>query len=125
MQLSKATLAGLVLSAGLVVPALAHHGWSWTDSGFFQIEGVIADIYIGNPHATLDVDVEGTIWRVELAPPGPTTEAGFVEGVAAVGDEVIAIGNRSQDHNEARMKAVRIIIGDDTYDVYPDRAKAI
>jgi hypothetical protein len=118
-------LAGLVLSAGLVVPALAHHGWSWTDSGFFQIEGVISDIYIGNPHATLDVDVEGTIWRVELAPPGPTTEAGFVEGVAAVGDEVVAIGNRSQDHNEARMKAVRIIIGDDTYDVYPDRAKAI
>lgn len=125
MQLSKVTLAGLVLSAGLVVPALAHHGWSWTDSGFFQIEGVISDIYIGNPHATLDVDVEGTIWRVELAPPGPTTEAGFVEGVAAVGDEVIAIGNRSQDHNEARMKAVLIIIGDDTYDVYPDRAKAI
>jgi len=125
MQVSKVMLAGLVLSAGLVVPALAHHGWSWTDSGFFQIEGVISDIYIGNPHATLDVDVEGTIWRVELAPPGPTTEAGFVEGVAAVGDEVVAIGNRSQDHNEARMKAVRIIIGDDTYDVYPDRAKAI
>lgn len=125
MQVSKVMLAGLVLSAGLVVPALAHHGWSWTDSGFFQIEGVISDIYIGNPHATLDVDVEGTIWRVELAPPGPTTEAGFVEGVAAVGDEIVAIGNRSQDHNEARMKAVRIIIGDDTYDVYPDRAKAI
>lgn len=125
MQVSKVMLAGLVLSAGLVVPALAHHGWSWTDSGFFQIEGLITDIYLGNPHATLDVDVEGTIWRVELAPPGPTTEAGFVEGVAAVGDEVIAIGNRSQDHNEARMKAVRIIIGDDTYDVYPDRAKAI
>jgi hypothetical protein len=38
---------------------------------------------------------------------------------------VVAIGNRSQDHNEARMKAVRIIVNGQTYDVYPDRARDI
>ncbi|WP_425283931.1 DUF6152 family protein [Devosia limi] len=119
------TLIGLVLGLGLALPAWAHHGWSWTDTGFFQLEGVIADIYIGNPHATLDVDVEGTIWRVELAPPGPTMAAGFTEDVASVGDEVTAIGNRSADPSEARMKAVRLIIGEATYDVYPSRADAI
>lgn len=122
---SRSVLAGLLLCAGIVAPAFAHHGWSWTDSGFFQIEGVITDIYVGNPHATLDVDVEGTIWRVELAPPGPTTAAGFTEEAAAIGDEVIAIGNRSADHDEARMKAVRVVIGDQTYDVYPSRAQEI
>lgn len=106
-------------------PAWAHHGWSWTESGFFQLEGVITEIYIGNPHATLDVDVEGVVWRIELAPPGPTMQAGFVEGVAAPGDEVIAIGNRSSDADESRMKAVRLIIGEQTFDVYPDRAKDI
>lgn len=113
------------LAAILAVPALAHHGWSWTDSGFFQLEGIVADVYIGNPHATLDVDVEGEIWRVELAPPGPTTAAGFVEGVAEIGDEVTAIGNRSQDPDERRMKAVRIIIDGTNYDVYPSRAQNI
>lgn len=111
--------------AGLALPALAHHGWSWTDSGFFQLEGEITEIYLGNPHATVDVDVEGEIWRVELAPPGPTSASGFVEGVAAVGDEITAIGNRSEDEGERRMKAVRLIVGDDTYDVYPSRARNI
>lgn len=124
-SLSKSILVGILLSAGFVVPALAHHGWSWTTSGFFQIEGVITEVYVGNPHATIDVDVEGTIWRVELAPPGPTTAAGFTEEVATAGDTVIAIGNRSADPNEARMKAVRVIIGGETYDVYPSRAQGI
>jgi hypothetical protein len=73
----------------------------------------------------MDVDAEGEVWRVELAPPGPSSNAGFVDGVAAVGDEVTAIGNRSQDENELRMKAVRVIVNGATYDVYPDRAKSI
>lgn len=118
-------LAGILLCAVAVVPALAHHGWSWTASGFFQIEGVITQTYIGNPHATLDVDVEGTIWRVELAPPGPTRQAGFTEDIAPPGTEVIAIGNRSADPDEPRMKAVRIIIDEQQYDVYPSRAQGI
>ena len=62
---------------------------------------------------------------MELAPPGPTTQAGFVKGVANPGDEITAIGNRSQDPDEPRMKAVRIIVNGNTYDVYPSRAQAI
>lgn len=111
-----------LLLGALSAPALAHHGWAWTDSGFFELTGVIEDVYLGNPHATLDVDVEGTIWRVDLAPPGPTAAAGFVDGVAEPGDEVVAIGNRSADPDENRMKAVRLIVGGETYDVYPGRA---
>src|SRR5262245_53375220 len=79
-----------ILSAA---PALAHHGWSWTEDGFFQLKGIITEVYIGNPHATLDVDAEGEIWRVELAPPSRTIAAGFTDEVAAKGDEVTAIGN--------------------------------
>ena len=113
--------AGL-LSAVLALPALAHHGWSWTADGMFQVEGVIKEIYLGNPHATLDVDVEGEIWRVELAPPRQTERAGFNEASAKVGDEVTAIGNRSREEAERRMKAVRLTVGGKTYDVYPGRA---
>ncbi len=124
-----ATLRRTLLSGGFAVglalvaagPALAHHGWSWTQDGFFELEGIIKEIYIGNPHATLDVDVEGEIWRVELAPPAATIRAGFTEDAAKVGDEVIAIGNRSRDEVEKRMKAVRITVNGKTYDVYPSR----
>jgi hypothetical protein len=113
-------LLGLALALP-VAPALAHHGWSWTEDGFFELEGVIKAIYVGNPHATLDVDVEGTVWRVELAPPSATIAAGFTEDAAKVGDEVKAVGNRSREETEPRMKAVRLIVGDRTYDVYPNR----
>lgn len=124
-SLLKSVLAGAVFSLAVVLPAAAHHGWSWTASGFFQLEGVVTAVYVGNPHATLDVDVEGQIWRVELAPPGPTTAAGFTEAIAPIGTEVIAIGNRSADPNEPRMKAVRIIIDGQNYDVYPSRTQGI
>ena len=125
MAISRRTLLSGGFAVGLALvaagPALAHHGWSWTQDGFFELEGIIKEIYIGNPHATLDVDVEGEIWRVELAPPSATIRAGFTEDAAKVGDEVIAIGNRSRDENEKRMKAVRITVNGKTYDVYPSR----
>ncbi|MFI0845845.1 DUF6152 family protein [Mesorhizobium sp. IMUNJ 23232] len=120
MKWPASVLAGFIALA-TVVPALAHHGWSWTEDGFFQLEGIIRKIYVGNPHATLDVDVEGEIWRVELAPPAATIRAGFTEDTAKPGDEVIAIGNRSRDSTEKRMKAVRLTVNGKTYDVYPDR----
>ena len=123
----KRTLLSGGLAAGMALlaagPTLAHHGWSWTQDGFFELEGVIKEIYIGNPHATLDVDVEGEIWRVELAPPARTIAAGFTEEVAKVGDEVIAIGNRSLDETEKRMKAVRITVNGTVFDIYPDRIR--
>ena len=103
-------------------PALAHHGWSWTVEELSELKGVIRDVYLGNPHATLDVDVKGEIWKVELAPPRATERAGFTEASAKAGDAVTAIGNRSRDQAERRMKAVRIIVNGKTYDVYPDRA---
>ena len=120
MRLREMILA-LALAVALPGAALAHHGWAWTEDGFFELTGIITAVYVGNPHATLDVDVEGEIWRVELAPPGPTMAAGFTEDVAKPGDEVLAIGNRSQDETEKRMKAVRIVIKGVTYDVYPTR----
>ncbi|MBX3579262.1 MAG: hypothetical protein KF723_18835 [Rhizobiaceae bacterium] len=117
----RAAVAGVALWAGAAGVAMAHHGWSWTEDGFFELEGVIRAVYVGNPHATLDVDVGGEIWRVELAPPSATIAAGFTEDTVEAGDEVTAIGNRSREDTERRMKAVRLVIGGQTYDVYPNR----
>jgi len=125
MAISRRVLMSRGLTAGLALlaagPALAHHGWSWTEDGFFELTGIIRAISYGNPHPTLDVDVEGEIWRVELAPPAATQRAGFMEDTAKVGDEITAIGHRSRDEAEKRMKAVRITVNGKTYDVYPNR----
>lgn len=120
-MLVRGGLAALLMMLA-AIPALSHHGWAWTEDGFFELKGVIAEIYIGNPHATLDVDAEGEIWRVEMAPPSRTIAAGFTEETAKKGDEVTAIGHRSLDPNEKRMKAVRLVVGGKTYDVYPGMA---
>jgi hypothetical protein len=69
----------------------------------------------------LTVEAADGVWTVELAPPGRTRAAGFTEDAAKAGDQVTAIGNRSKDAGEKRMKAVRIIVNGKTYDVYPDR----
>ena len=119
-QFGKALLAVLV-TATMAVPVFAHHGWLWTEDGFFKLTGIIRSVYVGNPHATLDVDAEGELWRVELAPASATIRAGYTEDVAKAGDEVVAIGHRSRDAGEMRMKAVRIIVNGKTYDVYPGR----
>ena len=109
----------------LAVPALAHHGWSWTDGERYELTGTIAEIYIGQPHATLKVTAADGVWDVDLAPLIRTLAAGFDENAARVGDHVTAIGNRASDRDEKHMKAVRIIVSGKTYDVYPDRVDTI
>lgn len=116
-SLAAATVA-VIASAGV---AFAHHGWFWTADGDFVLEGVIQEIYLGNPHATLKVQAEDELWHVDLAPPSRTAAAGFVEGVAEVGDEVTLLGQRSADPNELSMKAVRVTVDGVDYDVYPNR----
>lgn len=115
----------LALAAGLLAAtataALAHHGWSWAEADQIEITGTIQEIYIGPPHPTLDVATEEGTWHVELGNPRQTERAGFVEGVASVGDEVTALGNRTTNPDELLMKAVRITVNGETYDIYPDR----
>ena len=123
-QLTRRALALSLAAAFIGTTAFAHHGWSWTVEEQSELTGTIQEIFIGNPHAVMQVEAEDGLWTVELAPPERTREAGFDESAAAVGDEVTAIGNRSRDSNEKRMKAVRLIVNGKTYDVYPDRVQS-
>ena len=112
----------LGLAASLLAPAaLAHHGWTWAEEEKFELTGTITEIFVGNPHAVLSVEAEDGLWTVELAPPSRTRASGFDENAAKAGDQVTAIGNRSRDHAERRMKAVQIVVNGKTYDIYPDR----
>ncbi|MBX4932078.1 DUF6152 family protein [Rhizobium bangladeshense] len=120
----KHVLAAVGLSVALATSAAAHHGWSWAEADQIELRGTIEKISMGGPHPTLDVaTADDGVWRVELGNPRQTERSGFVEGVAKPGDQVIALGNRSQDPKEKRMKAVRITIGEKRYDIYPDRIR--
>ncbi len=109
------------LAAAAVPPASAHHGWSWAEEEFSELTGTVRAVFLGNPHARIEIEVEGEIWSVELAPPAATARAGFTEGAVSTGEEATVVGHRSLDANERVFKAVRVIVGDETYDVYPRR----
>lgn len=108
-----------------VVPALAHHGWAWTEDEETRLSGTIAAISLGNPHAYIDIAAEDGEWRVDLAPPSATARSGMVEGVAAVGDTVSFTGHRSRDTEERVFKAETVTVNGETFDVYPRREKTL
>ncbi|WP_026618588.1 hypothetical protein M728_000660 [Ensifer sp. WSM1721] len=108
----------------LVTGAYAHHGWSWAEEEQMELSGTIRRISMAPPHPTLQVETKTDgIWRVELGNPRLTERSGFVEGVAKIGDPIVALGNRSLDRNEKRMKAVRITVAGKVYDIYPERIR--
>lgn len=124
MNLFCRLLSGAMLTILVISGAAAHHGWSWAEADQLELKGVVRDIYIGPPHPTLDVETANDgLWRIELANPRQTERSGFVQGVAKVGDEITALGNRSSDPKEKRMKAVRVTVGGKTFDIYPERIK--
>ncbi|MBX5133825.1 hypothetical protein HJB79_14420 [Rhizobium lentis] len=120
----KRVVAVAMLVAVFATGAAAHHGWSWAEADQIELRGTIERISMGWPHPTLDIaTADDGVWRVELGNPRQTERSGFVEGVAKPGDQVVALGNRSQDQKEKRLKAVRITIGEKRYDIYPDRIR--
>ncbi|MDQ2070315.1 MULTISPECIES: hypothetical protein [Natronospira] len=99
---------------------LAHHGWAWAEDKQTEMTGVITEIYIGPPHPRLMIDTDDGPWQVDLGNPRQTRDAGFVDGVAEEGDEIIIIGHRSKDSDEKIIKAVRATIDGEHYTFYPD-----
>ncbi|WP_439599058.1 DUF6152 family protein [Falsiroseomonas sp.] len=101
--------------------ALAHHGWSWAEGEQGTLTGTVREIYVGPPHPTLRVEANGQIWTVELGNPNQTARAGFTETSLRPGQEIVALGNRSRDSSERRLKAVRVTAGNRRFDFYPER----
>jgi hypothetical protein len=116
-----AGLAALLAGAG---GAAAHHGWSWAEAEQTELRGTVREVYVGPPHPVLRVQAaDGALWTVELGNPRLTAASGFTAESARPGDAVTALGNRARDGQERRMKAVRLRVGDRSYDIYPDRIR--
>ncbi len=122
-----AATRGMLLGAALCLAgaAFAHHGWAWTEDEETQLSGQLEKIHLGNPHAHVALRNAQGLWEVDLAPPGPTERAGFVEGVAKVGDTALVTGHRSKDPKELMFKAETITVNGKTFDVYPSRPKSL
>lgn len=123
-RIGRRSLAGLVPVLLGAKGAAAHHGWGWAEGEQTTLRGTIREVYVGPPHPTLRVDTpnDGT-WIVELGNPRQTARSGFSEASARAGEEVVALGNRSLQQGERRLKAVRVTVRDRTYDLYPERIR--
>lgn len=113
---------GLLLFLGLILGAAhAHHGWRWTESGNFEVTGIVETAKLGNPHGVLTLDVNGEKWTAEVGQPWRNEQAGLSDDMLSVGAEITISGQRSADPQEKRVKAERVVIGGKTYNLYPNR----
>ena len=116
-------LYAAALGAALLLPsvAAAHHGWAWTTGENTELTGTITEVRLGNPHGELDLDVEGTLWTVEVGQPWRNSRAGLQDGDLAEGVVLTVSGEPSADAREKLMKAERLWIDGAEYELYPDR----
>ena len=101
--------------------ALAHHGWSGYLDDDFELSGMVEEIELGNPHGHLMVRADDGVWNVVLGPPARNRRAGINDGVIEVGDTVTAHGKRHRDPGRLEMKTERLEVGEEIYDIYPER----
>jgi hypothetical protein len=102
--------------------AIAHHGWSWAEADQIELTGTVKEVVIAPPHPTIDITADdGVDWHIELGNPRQTERSGFNAESAKPGDTITVLGNRSQDPDEKRLKAVRVTVGSKVYDIYPER----
>lgn len=114
-------LISLMLAVLLGPPALAHHGWRWTDPENVELTGVIISVQLGNPHGRLTVQANDEEWLVEVGQPWRNANAGLTDELLSEGTEITVIGQRSADHSEKRLKAERVLIDGEAYVLYPER----
>lgn len=114
-------MAVAVGSFQLVAPAQAHHGWGWATSEEFEVTGAITAVSLGNPHGEVTIDAQGAEWVVQVGQPWRNERAGLTEGRLAEGTEITVHGHRSANAEERLVKAERVVIDGETYNLYPDR----
>ncbi len=110
-----------VVSALLATGALAHHGWGWATDEEFVLTGEITKVRLGNPHGEVTLNVAGESWVVEVGQPWRNARAGLTEALLSIGQVITVHGHRSAKADERLVKAERVVIKSESYNLYPDR----
>lgn len=98
----------------LVSFTLLHHGWSnYDQTKPLNVTGEIMEASYENPHGTIQLKAEDTIWEVVLAPPGRMQSRGLSKEMLKVGATATVLAYPHREH-ENEMRAERITIGEQT-----------
>lgn len=121
--MTRSAFYAAALGAALLLPAAAsaHHGWSWTTGENMELTGTIVGTSLGNPHGELTMDVDGTLWTVEVGQPWRNSRAGIEDGDLAEGVVLTVSGEPSADPEEKLLKVERLWIDGALYELYPGR----
>ncbi len=109
--------AAALLIATIAVPAAAHHGWGSYDADkVLTLTGTVQQFAFKNPHAMLNLEADGKIWHVVLAPPGRMSARGLPDGTVKPGQTVTVVGYPSKSE-PGELRAERIKAGDQTVEL--------
>ncbi|AUW59743.1 hypothetical protein C1T17_18335 [Sphingobium sp. SCG-1] len=116
-------VTAILAFAALVAPftAQAHHGWAWTTGKNIEIPGKIVEAKLGNPHGLVTVDVRGARWTIEVGQPWRNEQAGLKDADFTKGATMRFVGEPSANAAVKRMKAEKILIGNRSFVLYPER----
>jgi hypothetical protein len=93
MLLSRLRLAAVVACA-LAAPAAAHHSHNnYAIAEFTNLEGVVKEVHLINPHSWVYVEVKGEkgepqLWALEATGPGGLQRNGIKKEDVQIGDNV-------------------------------------
>ncbi len=118
----KALLAvTLAAGAALATPSAAHHGWAGYLDEEFALTGIVETANLGGPHGVLRMRVGRQVWNVVLSPPTRIQRAGLTNAAVPRGTRVTARGHRHRNPRTLEMKTERLVIGNRSFDLYPER----
>ena len=100
----------VLVSVSFAVPALAHHGWgSYDSTTVTTLEGTVQSVAFSNPHASVQLESEGKVWFIVLAPPSRMSSRGLPDGTLKAGQTVSLDGYvHKTDPVELRAERIRV-----------------
>jgi hypothetical protein len=120
--MSQKMFAALAIGVGAIsgaVPASAHHSFAsvFDASKPVEVQGVLAEIRLENPHSWFYVDVTdagGKVvrWGFEGSTPTSLIRSGYKPGSLKVGDQVTVKGSHARDVSKNQGAARSITLKD-------------
>jgi hypothetical protein len=100
----------ILVSVSITVPALAHHGWgSYDSTTLTTLDGTVQSVAFSNPHASVQLESQGKVWFIVLAPPSRMSSRGLPDGTLKAGQTVSLDGYvHKTDPVELRAERIRV-----------------
>jgi hypothetical protein len=108
----------VALLIALSVPLAAHHGWTgYDEKNPLTLTGTVKSSEYANPHGLVELlvelDVNGKVWHVVLAPTSRMQDRGLTREMLKAGTKATVVGYVNRQ-TKTELRAERITIGDKT-----------